>query len=170
MTGAQHDAAPLPGGHMGFLPDPLHPAVIHFPIVLALVALLVELLARVPRWRILEPAAALLITLAAMGAIAAVVTGDLAHDEAVVPAGADDLVEQHEELGEIAMWSLVGLAAARLLLGWRRRFTGAARGGLPGAGGGRRRAGGLQRPPGRTAGVRPRRRHGPGAARRAPRR
>ena len=109
---------------MGFLPDPLHPAVIHFPIALALVALLVELLARVPRWRALEPAAALLIALAALGAIAAVVTGDLAHDEAVVPAGAHDLVEQHEELGEIAMWSLVGLAAARLLLGWRRRFAG----------------------------------------------
>jgi uncharacterized membrane protein len=110
---------------MGFLPDPLHPAVIHFPIALALVALLVELLARVPRWRALEPAAALLVTLAALGAIAAVVTGDMAHDEAVVPAGAHDLVEQHEELGETAMWSLVGLAAARLLLGWRRRFSGA---------------------------------------------
>ncbi len=110
---------------MDFLPDPLHPAVIHFPIALALVALLVDSLARLPRWRVLETAAVLLITLAALGGVAAVVTGDIAHDEAVVPAAARDLVEQHEEVGEIAMWSLVGLAAVRLLLAWRRRFVGA---------------------------------------------
>jgi len=110
---------------MGFLPDPLHPAVIHFPIALAMVAVLVESLARIPRWRVLESAAVLLIVLAALGSVAAVVTGNAAHDEAVIPAGAHDLVAQHEEVGEIAMWSLVALAVVRVVLAWSRRFVGA---------------------------------------------
>ncbi|MGE5237139.1 MAG: DUF2231 domain-containing protein [Acidobacteriota bacterium] len=109
---------------MGFLPDPLHPAIIHFPIVLALVAFLFEALARHPRGRSLESAAVVLVVLAALGAVAAVVTGNMAHDEAVIPAGARAILEQHEELGEQAMWVLIVLATTRVILAWRRRFTG----------------------------------------------
>ena len=111
---------------MDFLPDPLHPAVVHFPIALALVALLLEALARHPRGRALEPAAVLLVVLSAVGAIVAVVTGDLAHDEAVVPPAARALIGRHEELGEIAMWALVVLAVARLVLVRLGRNRGAA--------------------------------------------
>ena len=111
---------------MDFLPDPLHPAVVHFPIALALVALLLEALARHPRGRALEPAAVLLVVLSAVGAIVAVVTGDLAHDEAVVPPAARALIGRHEELGEIAMWALVVLAVARLVLARLGRNRGAA--------------------------------------------
>jgi uncharacterized membrane protein len=111
---------------MDFFPDPLHPAVVHFPIALALVALLLEALARHPRGRALEPAAALLVVLAAVGAIVTVVTGDLAHDAAVVPPAARELLHRHEELGEIAMWALVVLAVARLALARCGRHRGAA--------------------------------------------
>jgi uncharacterized membrane protein len=110
---------------MGFLPDPLHPAIIHFPIVLSLVACLFELLARDHRARHLEAAAVVLIVLAALGAVAAVVTGHMAHDEAVIPAGAHALVQHHEALGEQAMWVLIVLAVARVGLAWWRRFRGA---------------------------------------------
>ncbi len=108
---------------MGLLPDPLHPAIVHFPIALTLVALVLELVARHRRARSLEGAAAVLIAMAAAGAVAAVVTGNLAHDEAVVPPAAAALVTRHEEVGEIAMWLLLALAAVRLLLarkGWFR--------------------------------------------------
>ena len=111
---------------MDFLPDPLHPAVVHFPIALALVALLFEAIARHPRGRALEPAAVLLVVLAAAGAIAAKVTGDLAHDAAVVPPAARALLGRHEELGEIAMWALVVLAVVRLALARFGRHRGAA--------------------------------------------
>jgi uncharacterized membrane protein len=111
---------------MDFLPDPLHPAVVHFPIALALVALLLETLARHPRGRALEPAAAVLIVLAALGAVVAVVTGDLAHDDAVVPPAARGLIDRHEDLGTIAMWALVVLAIARLVLARLGRHRGAA--------------------------------------------
>jgi len=109
---------------MGFLPDPLHPAIVHFPIALVVVALCLEVAARRSRWRALEPAAATLIVLGALGAIAAVLSGLVARDEAVVPQGALELIERHEELGELAMWALVAAAGLRLLLAWRRAFAG----------------------------------------------
>jgi uncharacterized membrane protein len=109
---------------MGFLPDPLHPAIIHFPIALSLVAILFEFLARHPRVRGLEPSAALLMALAALGSVAAVLSGQAAHDEAVVPAAVVPIIERHEELGELAMWLLLAVAAVRLVLGWRGWFKG----------------------------------------------
>ncbi len=101
---------------MSFLPDPLHPAVVHFPIALVFVALLFEVLARVRRWRGLETAAALLVVLAALAAVATVLSGSLAADAAVVPRAAAPVLDHHEELGETAMWVLLVLAAVRLLL------------------------------------------------------
>jgi len=111
---------------MNFLPDPLHPAVVHFPIAFALVALLFEAVARHPRGRALEPAAAVLIVLAALGAVVTVVTGNLAHDDAVVPPAARELIGRHEDLGVVAMWALVVLAIARLVLARIGRHRGAA--------------------------------------------
>lgn len=111
---------------MSLLPEPLHPAVVHFPIALTLVALLFELLGRHPRLRPLTNGGLLLIVLAAAGGVAAVLSGNLAHDAAVVPGAARDLVESHEELGESVMWGLIVLAALRVVLaakgwyeGWR---------------------------------------------------
>jgi uncharacterized membrane protein len=99
-----------------FLPDPLHPAVVHFPIALTFVALLLEAASRVPRWRSLEGGSLVLIVLAALGALAGMVTGTLAHDEAVVPVEARALLEQHEELGVLLGWGVPLLAVARVLL------------------------------------------------------
>ncbi len=101
---------------MSFLPDPLHPAVVHFPVALTFVALLFEVASRVPRWRTLESGSLVLIVLAALGTVAGVVTGHLAHEEAVVPAEARALLEQHEELGLLLGWGLPLLAVARAWL------------------------------------------------------
>ena len=112
------------GVAMGFLPDPLHPAIVHFPIALSLVALLLELLARHPRGRVLETSAGLLMVLAALGSVAAVLSGQAARDDAVAPAGVGPLIERHEEIGELAMWLLLAVAAVRLVLAWRGWFKG----------------------------------------------
>ncbi len=106
------------------MPDPLHPAIIHFPIVLSLIALLFEVLARHPRARSLEGAAGFLFVLAALGSVAAVLSGQAARDEAVVPPTVLPLINRHEDLGELAMWLLLAVAVVRLLLAWRGWFKG----------------------------------------------
>ncbi|MFI5142812.1 MAG: DUF2231 domain-containing protein, partial [Thermoanaerobaculales bacterium] len=63
---------------MSLLPDPLHPAIVHFPIALSMVALLFELIARHPRARSMGTAAGVLLVLAAIGSVVAVLTGNAA--------------------------------------------------------------------------------------------
>jgi len=104
---------------MSLLPDPLHAAMVHFPIALSLVALLFEVIARHPRTRSLGAPAGLLLVLAALGSVVAVVTGNAAHDDAVVPAAVVPMVARHQQVGEIAMWLLLGIAAVRTALAWR---------------------------------------------------
>ena len=108
---------------MSWLPDPLHPAIVHFPIALSLVAVLIELAARHRRARSLEGAAAVIVSLAALGSVAAVLSGNAARDEAVAPAAAAAMLARHGDVGEIAMWLLLVLAATRIALarlGWYR--------------------------------------------------
>lgn len=109
---------------MGLIPDPLHPAVVHFPIALAMTALLFEVLGRGRRLRRLADGGPVLLLLAAVGAVAAVLTGKAAHDAAVVPAGARALLESHEQLGQRAMWVLIALAVVRLVLAARGWYDG----------------------------------------------
>lgn len=108
---------------MEWLPQPLHPAVVHFAVALPFVALLLEVLALFPKGRPLAPAVPILLVFAALAGVAAVLSGDLAHDEAVVPPEARALMEQHEELGEKAMVGLIVLAAIRLFLYRIERFA-----------------------------------------------
>jgi uncharacterized membrane protein len=109
---------------MGLVADPLHPSLVHFPIALMLAAVVFELLARHPRARFLAPAAAVLTVLAALGAVAAVLSGQAARDAAVVPTAAVALLDRHAKMGEIAMWVLIALALLRLALQFGRRFAG----------------------------------------------
>lgn len=58
------------------LPDPLHPAVVHFPVALLLLGAAVAVLAVfVRRWH-LPLFAAIALSLGALGAVAATVTGE----------------------------------------------------------------------------------------------
>ena len=110
---------------MSFLPDPLHPALVHFPIALSLLALGFDLVARHPRARHWLDGAVALWIAAALGAVAAVLTGKAAHEDAVVPAAARALIKQHESLAELVMWLLLAFAAVRLVLAFKGWFRGA---------------------------------------------
>lgn len=108
---------------MDWLPQPLHPAVVHFVVVLPFLALLFEVIALMPKGRQLAPVAPIVLLLAAAAGVAAVLSGESAHDEAVVPPAARALMEQHEELGEKVMIGFIVLAVIRVVL-WRiERFA-----------------------------------------------
>lgn len=108
---------------MDWLPHPLHPAVVHFVVVLPFLALLFELISLWPKARQIAPVVPVLLLLAAAAGVVAVLSGEAAHDEAVIPPAARALMEQHEELGEKAMVGLLVLAAVRLILWRMERFA-----------------------------------------------
>jgi uncharacterized membrane protein len=94
--------------------DGMHPLVVHFPIALTFVAPLLVVLAVVFRkqtgtWL---TAAALLMLIAALGAMLAVNTGEAAEEFAEEVASAQSVLHEHEELGEKARTILIVLAAA----------------------------------------------------------
>ena len=108
-------------------PDPLHPAVVHFPIALLITgagAAVVAVFVR--RWH-LPWLAALLLVLGSAGAVVAVGTGK--QEEEMVEtssAAAEQVLDDHEEWGETARnfalaAALFALAAA---LAARVRFAG----------------------------------------------
>jgi uncharacterized membrane protein len=85
------------------IPDPLHPAIVHFPIVLILLGAVGAIAALImPRSELLK-LAALLLSLGAAGAIAAAWSGDEDEDLAE-KAGtrAEQVLDEHEEWGERA--------------------------------------------------------------------
>jgi len=97
------------------IPDPLHPAIVHFPIVLLLLGAPLAVLAIfVRRWQ-LPWLVALILTSGAIGSVAATWTGG--EDEEVVgeiSEQADVILEEHEEWGE--MTRNVAILAAALAI------------------------------------------------------
>lgn len=81
------------------IPDPLHPAVVHFPIALLLVGAGMSLLSVVfRRWAL---PTALILFLGALGAVVAVQTGE--HEEHRLPKMSGELheaFENHEHAGK----------------------------------------------------------------------
>lgn len=102
----------------------IHPMIVHFPIVLALLALAADLWWLVPGRR--SPASPVRLrtgtVLMGLGAIAAVVAflfGDMAYDIAVGRGVPVATLEDHEGWGTTTMMAFVAAAAVRLFLWWR---------------------------------------------------
>lgn len=101
-------------------PNPLHPAIVHFPIALILLGTFVAVLSvLVRRWH-LPLFAAILLSLGALGALVAVATGENDEEkvEHAVPS-AESVLEDHEEWGERArnaaiVAALLAVAAATI--------------------------------------------------------
>jgi uncharacterized membrane protein len=83
------------------IPNPLHPAIVHFPIVLILLGTFVAVLAAfIRRWHLSWLSAGLL-TLGALGAIGATWSGGEDEERAGnLSPQADKILEEHEEWGE----------------------------------------------------------------------
>jgi len=111
------------------IPDPLHPAVVHFPIVLILLGTVAAVVAMFWRKGYLPALAATLLALGALGAWAALATGE--SDGGLVEntsASAASLLEAHENWAKrtlmlAALAALVAMGSVALF-----RFPVAARG------------------------------------------
>lgn len=109
-------------------PDPLHPAVVHFPIALLLLgAPLAVAAVFLPRLAVLTAA---VLLLGAAGAAVAVATGEREkRDEIAVPEGEGrEVLRRHESAGELARNSavLVAVLSTGAAVGRRRSWPRAA--------------------------------------------
>jgi uncharacterized membrane protein len=111
----------------------IHPMLVHFPIVLFLVAIAVQLLTLARGGDLSERACLssiglVALILAALAALAAAVFGDIALDHAVELGFPKDPLETHQELGLTTTWLFVALAAVQGFAWWRKISMKAARG------------------------------------------
>ncbi len=114
---------------MNFIPDPLHPAVIHFPIVLIVLGALASVIAVFWRKGYLPAFAAALLALGALGAWAAVATGE--SDGGLVEnlsAQVEPLLEAHENWAKRTLTAAVIAAVIAVGAAALFRFPRAARG------------------------------------------
>ena len=96
---------------------PIHPAIVHFPIALAVVGALAEVVHLVLRKPWLRWMGPILLTVALMGAVGAYFTGNAAEDAVEDQGVPEKAIGGHEQSGTIAMAS-IALAA---LLSWATR-------------------------------------------------
>ncbi len=102
----------------------IHPMLVHFPIVLFLVAIAIDFVVLINKGDLASkdclPSVSLsALLLAALAAIAAATFGDIALDKAVELGFDKAALEQHEELGLTTLWILLGLAAWQIFARWR---------------------------------------------------
>jgi len=105
----------------------IHPMLVHFPIVLLLIAVAVDFVVLQRKGDLagaqtLPNIALTLLVLGALAAIAAASLGDIAMDEAISKHFAKQPLEEHEDLGFMTMWIFIGLSLTRLLA-WRIHFS-----------------------------------------------
>lgn len=112
------------------LPSPLHPAIVHFPIVLTLLGTLLSVFAFFTRRGALPQFTALILILAAGGAQYAVYTGN-DQDElfGTLPEEMRTLVREHSEWGERAR-TVVAIAAGLAVVALALHRAGAFRRGV----------------------------------------
>lgn len=104
------------------IPDPLHPAVVHFPIVLIILGTLLSVLTILTRRGALPQFTAVILILAAGAAQLAVMTGgDQADDVIQRMPGAKALVRVHAEWGErTRLVAVIAAVAAVVALAFYR--------------------------------------------------
>ena len=98
------------------VPNPLHPAIVHFPIVLTFLGTVLALFSIITRRLCLPLYAALILVLAAIGAQVAVMTGG-AQDSLFATLSQDQkaLVGEHADWGENGRTALMVAAALSLI-------------------------------------------------------
>ncbi|UCC79162.1 MAG: DUF2231 domain-containing protein [Candidatus Zixiibacteriota bacterium] len=89
----------------------IHPLIVHFPIALIIVVFILDLLGAMSRQKSLVSAANILSIFAALGAVAAVVTGLIAEESVWRTEQAGELIELHETIG----FAVLGVALVSLI-------------------------------------------------------
>lgn len=113
---------------MNLIPDPLHPAIVHFPIVLILLGSAVAVGAAVWRKHHLPLIAGVLLALGAIGAWVGVETGE--SDGGLVESGApqaESLLDEHEDWAKRTLAASATAATLAILSLALVRFPRAAR-------------------------------------------
>ncbi len=98
----------------------LHPAVVHFPVALAAVGAVMELIYMLIHRPVVKYFGPVLLTLALAGSGAAYFSGNAVHDKAVNQGVPHSPVEKHEET---CLWALGTLGLATIL-SWAVRTSG----------------------------------------------
>ncbi|PIW69215.1 MAG: hypothetical protein COW08_08365 [Ignavibacteriales bacterium CG12_big_fil_rev_8_21_14_0_65_30_8] len=106
----------------------LHPKIIHFPIVLLLVYVVLEILSAITKKEAFSKAAQITIILGVVTTLFAVLTGHQAEEIASKweDAGARipfKLIGEHEEFANITLWYFAGLLVIRTVLVLKKKFT-----------------------------------------------
>jgi uncharacterized membrane protein len=103
----------------------LHPALVHFPLALSMVAALATFLGALRPGALFQSSETYSCVLAALSSVPAFLIGQEA--EAAMgrmSASREAVVSTHETWGAIAMWALLGAAGVHLLARWRSDSTG----------------------------------------------
>ena len=114
ITSARHSSSTPESVIPSWAPN-VHPLIIHFPIVLVVLGLAVDVF-RVFRPRVLSGVPEWLYAFAALAAGAAYVSGRVAADNVFVPGMAHPIVQSH------GTWSLVTVVSLLVLTGLRVMF------------------------------------------------
>lgn len=91
----------------------LHAMIVHFPVALVLVAFLSELAGLLLKKQFYQQATLYIIVLAALGAIAAFLTGDAAGD-GMEGGSLQQALEVHQEAATFTLWLTLAAAVAKI--------------------------------------------------------
>ncbi len=102
----------------------IHPMLVHFPIVLLLVAVAINFMVLLKKGDLaakdcLPTSGLAALLLAMIAAIAAATFGDIALDKAIELGFNKAPLEQHETLGLTTLWILIALSAWQVFSRWR---------------------------------------------------
>ncbi|MEP2774010.1 MAG: DUF2231 domain-containing protein [Fulvivirga sp.] len=98
----------------------IHPMIIHFPIVLWLVAVLVDLASLFLPKSWLRNMTITLYVLGAVSAVAAYLSGDQAMDMVSVPMQGEVTAGNHSDWGHYTLYFFTAYAIIRLILFWKQ--------------------------------------------------
>jgi uncharacterized membrane protein len=113
---------------MPTLPDPLHPAIVHFPVVLILLGTIAAFAAIFWRKNLMPALAAVLLTFGALGAWVAMETGESDGGiEESLSAPAEMLLDAHEDWAKRTMAAAAAAAVAAVVSLLLIKFPRAAR-------------------------------------------
>jgi uncharacterized membrane protein len=104
----------------------IHPIVVHFPIALFITGLVIDVIGHLFQKETAKKIGLVLVILGAVGALAAMVTGNFAEEqvEDKLSRAGEHILDRHEDLGKLTAYLLLIVAAIRALIatGWLNRW------------------------------------------------